>query len=44
MIDIYDTEALVNVYRMLDKKCSAIDMFINIMLYILDHVQPSMVL
>ena len=29
MIDIYDAEALVNIYRMLDKKCSAIDRFIN---------------
>lgn len=29
MIDIYDTEALVNIYRMLDKKCEAIDKFIN---------------
>ena len=29
MIDIYDTEALINVYRMLDKKCRAIDRFIN---------------
>ena len=29
MIDIYDAEALVNIYRMLDKKCCAIDKFIN---------------
>lgn len=29
MIDIYDTEALVNIYRLLDKKCEAIDKFIN---------------
>ena len=29
MIDIYDTEALVKCYRMLSKKCSAIDKFIE---------------
>jgi len=29
MIDIYDSEALIKVYRMLDKKCEAIDHFIR---------------
>ncbi len=29
MLNVFDTEALVNVYRMLDKKCKAIDKFIN---------------
>ena len=29
MIDIYDSEAIVKIYRMLAKKCDAIDRFIN---------------
>lgn len=29
MIDIYDSEAIVKTYRMLNKKCEAIDKFIN---------------
>ena len=29
MIDIYDCEALVKIYRLLDKKCTIIDKFIN---------------
>ncbi len=29
MIDIYDSEAIVKVYRLLKKKCEAIDRFIN---------------
>ena len=29
MIDIYDSEALIKVYRMLNKKCEAIDHFIR---------------
>lgn len=29
MIDIYDSEALIKVYRMLNKKCQAIDHFIR---------------
>ena len=29
MLDIYDSEALVRIYRMLNKKCEAIDKFIQ---------------
>ena len=29
MIDIYETEALIKIYRLLRKKCDAIDKFIN---------------
>lgn len=29
MIDIYDSEAIVKIYRLLTKKCEAIDRFIN---------------
>lgn len=29
MIDIYDSEAIIKVYRLLSKKCEAIDKFIN---------------
>ena len=29
MIDIYDSEAIVKIYRLLNKKCEAIDRFIN---------------
>ena len=29
MIDIYDSEAIVKIYRLLKKKCEAIDRFIN---------------
>lgn len=29
MIDIYDSEAIVKIYRLLNKKCEALDKFIN---------------
>lgn len=29
MIDVYDSEAIVKIYRLLTKKCEAIDRFIN---------------
>ena len=29
MVDIYDSEAIVKIYRLLNKKCEAIDRFIN---------------
>lgn len=29
MIDIYDSEAIIKIYRLLNKKCEAIDRFIN---------------
>ena len=29
MIDVYDSEAIVKIYRLLTKKCEAIDKFIN---------------
>ena len=29
MIDIYDSEAIVKIYRLLCKKCDAIDKFIS---------------
>ena len=29
MIDVYDSETLVKIYRLLKKKCEAIDKFIN---------------
>lgn len=29
MIDVYDSEAMIKVYRLLSKKCDAIDRFIN---------------
>lgn len=29
MIDIYDSEAIIKIYRLLKKKCDAIDKFIN---------------
>ncbi len=29
MIDIYDSEAIIKIYRLLKKKCEAIDRFIN---------------
>lgn len=29
MIDVYDSEAIVKIYRLLKKKCEAIDRFIN---------------
>ena len=29
MIDIYDSEAIIKIYRLLNKNCEAIDRFIN---------------